>query len=203
MSNDTQREAEKGGDFANQALRALLGLAQPTRGRLYNVAGDYQTGLFPGLVDLLKPLLEQPRTLTPELVSGLKANAASEANQAFDSRIREVRERSTVGAGSRSGSTLASENRLAGDLGESIAGANRQLDVAAATQGLTDIGTVASLISQLLSQEAAIRQIPIGAHLGAAGAIAQAPSIGTGIGSLFSGLTSLGSAALLGGKSGK
>ncbi len=126
---------------------------------------------FQALQQIAQLIGDDPLSLSPEIVQGLKSNFASDANAAARNQLAESRQGLSQGPGLRSGAARQSEQDIAVGLGNSIAGANQQLDAQAGTQRLTDLIQAFQVQQSALQQELQPEKELINTLLGGSSAI--------------------------------
>lgn len=129
---------------------------------------------FGGLQQIAELFRTDPIALTPEVVQGLKVNAANDANDAFRNALDQSRQGLSLGPGVRSGAARQNELNLAAALGNDIANSNRELDVAARTQRLQDLIQAFNLQQAALGEELQPQKELINTQLGGSSAIGAA-----------------------------
>lgn len=150
------------------------------------------------VADLVSKLLGNP-TISPDAISGMKTNAASEAQNAAQQSLKETHARAAgSGPGFRSGSTRGAEQGIAAQLGANIGNANRAIDMQAAERRSGDIINAVQLAMSLLNQQSQFPRDIANAQLGGAGVIGGLPAPPTFLGSL-GGFLGQGATALAGG----
>lgn len=102
-------------------------------GTLEDAAAEFMNNPNWGLAQgLAQSILSNPDILTQGMVTGLKANQASDASTAYEGALARTNERAAASGGFRGGDQRLQERLLASDLGNNIANANRSIDVQAA-----------------------------------------------------------------------
>jgi hypothetical protein len=144
------------------------------------IAGAQQEYLtdpnYLAIANLVGQLTQNP-TLDPQAVSGLKTNAASEAQNAAQQSLKETHARAAgTGPGFRSGSTRGAEQNIAAQLGSNIGNANRQIDMMAEERRAGDVINAVQLAMSLLGQKAQFGRDIASAQLGGAGVIGGLPA---------------------------
>ena len=118
-------------------------------------AGQAQYGADP-LVQLIQAMTmgraANPHTMTPELLAGLNANAASNAGATMKGNLNDMYARlAGVGSGFRGGAARMGEIGAASGMASSLANAERQLSVDASKQNLQDELSTANLAQGFLA----------------------------------------------------
>lgn len=131
-----------------------------------------------------------PFTYDAATIQNMKNTATEGAYGAFGGQMDEIMERSTAGAGARSGTSLGMQRRAAQGLGGQIANINRQVDTAAAMARPEDLVRAMSAQLPMLQQQYQWPRDIASAYLGGMQSpVWQQPSAGE---NLAGGLGSLG-----------
>lgn len=145
-------------------------------------------------------LMEDPLSLSPEVVAALEQNAAASAHAAARNQLAEGLGRLSTTSGLRGGAARNLQGQIAQGLGQAIAEGSRNARIAAAQQRIPDIVNALQASQGLLQQQYAMDNALANAHMGGAqisASLPTSPSFLQGVGGLAGNV--LGAAGAAGG----
>lgn len=93
---------------------------------------------------------QNPQSMSPQVVAGMKANMTGEATRASQGAFNSARESAAASGAFRGGAQRGREYRISQQLGDTIAEGNRQIDTQAALQRNQDYSAALDAMAKML-----------------------------------------------------